>query len=255
MEQEKNLNEEITEATEEVVETAEEVVETVEEVTEVVKEKVRPKVNDDFSEEEPKPEKKEKKSFGCGFMALSTLVSSIISVVLTLTILFFMSAVPKWTTAAQIEGVWALDMTEYGMGNIYLVLNDDKLAIKSEQGGVLLTCDYAVTEKGKIEISADDNEMMMVNQLIGTTELKVKYDEENNAVTFSPAIGGIATWNGVDETVEKSVIESLDVPVDVPTYDDITSDVPTGSYEEVDIPEEGVESPVVEYDEEASVIE
>ena len=223
MDQEKNLNEEITETTQEVVEEVIETVEeAVEEVAEVIEEKVRPVVYDDFSEEEPAPEKKENKGLGIGFLAISTIISSAISVFVTLFILFLMNAIPAWVTAVQIDGVWELDMTEYQMGHIYVVLEDGKMTLTSEQEGKMFTCDYNVTKKETIELEADEMNMMAVSQVIGGTELKVKYDKDANALTFSPAIGGVATWEGVDNEVAKTVIEGIENST-VPQFEDITA--------------------------------
>ncbi len=224
MDQEKNLNEEITETTQEVVE---EVVEAAEEVAteiaEELEERVRPVVYDDFSEEEEvAPQKKESKGIGFGGLAVSTIISSLISVCVTLFILFLVNAIPALFTAVQIDGVWALDMTEYEMGHIYVVFDDGKMTLTSEQNGQMFTCDYDVTEKETIELTADENNMMMVSQLVGTTELKVKYDKKADSLTFSPAIGGVATWEGVEREVEKSVIEGLKNPEVIPEFEDIT---------------------------------
>lgn len=231
MEQEKNLNEQ--EMTEEAVEEqVEEQVEETAEAVETVEQPVRPVVYDDFNEEEiQKPAKKEKKPVTFGTLVLSTIASSVISVIVTFCILFLSNAIPAMFTASQIDGVWALDMSEYNMGHIYVVFNDGKMSLTSEQSGVMLTCDYDVTKKNTVELSADEANSMMVSNLIGSTELKVTYDKDANALTFTPPIGGVATWDGVEKEQAKQIIEGLNTPeADVQDgsqsteYEDITTE-------------------------------
>ncbi len=205
MDQEKNLNEEILETAEEAVETVEEVVEeaaeVVEEVAETVEEveeKVRPVVYDDFSEEEaPAPEKKEKKGVGFGGLAVSTIVSSAISVVVTLVILFFINAVPQWVFSAQIQGVWEFQ-------GIYSVIDgkDFTIILPNTQTGTSEYAEfvYEVEENGVIKVSDKDDSTggMMAQSLFGTN--KVEIEKGKDTITF---LG--MEWNKVDKETAASV--------------------------------------------------
>ena len=232
MDQEKNLNEELTDmvadVAEELEETAEVVGEAVEELAQVAEEKVRPEVYDDFaddSEEENVSVVKEKKPLGTsGIIAISSAIATVAAVVIMLLINGISTLIPTIITNSQINGVWALDMSEYEMGNIYVVFDGGEMILTSDDNGVMFTCDYDVVENGKIELSGDSENMMMVSNLIGASELRVSYDKEADALNFSPAIGGVATWEAADKETSKKVIESAEAPAEEPVYEDITGD-------------------------------
>ncbi len=236
MDQEKNLNEELTdivadaaeELEEAVEETAEVVEEAVEELAQVAEEKVRPEVYDDFTdeaEEENVSVVKEKKPLGTsGIIAISSAIATVAAVVIMLLINGISTLIPTIITNSQINGVWALDMSEYEMGNIYVIFDDGEMILTSDDNGVMFTCDYDVVENGKIELSGDSENMMMVSNLIGASELRVSYDKEADALNFSPAIGGVATWEAVDKETSKKVIEATEAPAEEPVYEDITGD-------------------------------
>lgn len=213
MDQEKNLNEEITETAQEVVEevaeaveeTVEAAAEVVEEAVEEIEEKVRPVVYDDFSEEATEvseaPAKKEKKGLGFGALAFSTIISSVISVVVTLLILFFINTVPQWVFSAQLQGVWDFNglYTIVDGKDFTLVLSDPQT-----QQSQYVEFTYEVEENGVIKLTDKDdtNGGMMAQNLFGTNKLEI--ETEKDTITFMGM-----TWNKVDKETAKSVTDSF----------------------------------------------
>jgi len=175
MEQEKKLNEEVTEATE----ATEEVVETVEEVEEV--EEVRPEVYDDFSEDFSEPVKtqakaKRKKKCGIKEIVLSSVISSAISVIVTLAVLFFVNAIPKWNYEKKIEGVWSC----YDM--YYAVIDDGELSLNlldpQSYSPIYAFFDFKVLEEDRIQlIPKDEESKQFITEMIGVSKQDLVYED------------------------------------------------------------------------------
>ena len=221
MDKEKVLGEvnDTVEAVEEVVEEVTETVEEVAEAVEEVAEKVRPEVYDDFSEEEPVAEEKAEKC--SGFTKLVALTSAI-STIATLIVLFVGSLAINFCggllTAGKIEGNWAYDMS-YGTTEmkVYVFIEDGEMTLASSDGMEYFTCQYKVTEKDTIEIIADDETAAQMNGILSAGKMNVTYDKKNDAITFNPTIGGIATWTAITDE-EKEIIDEKMANYVAPDY-------------------------------------
>ena len=198
MDQEKNLNEEVTETVEQVAETVEEIVETVEEIAE----EVRPEVIDDFSEDFAQvSEVVEKKAKEKNPLVLCTLISSAISVVVTLCVLLLINLVPTWIYSTQIQGVWEFN-------GLYTIVDgsDFTLALTDGQSADLeyVEFDFEVTEKGEIKVSDKDETSggMMAQSYFGSNKLEIEVGDDT--ITFLNM-----TWNKVDKETAKGVKAGL----------------------------------------------
>lgn len=239
MEQEKNLNEEVSETVEEIAETVEEIAETVEEIAEEATpsadegtEKVRPEVYDDFAEEAEKVvsdvvETKQMKP------ASIIAITSVISTVATLVILLVISLVSNFagilSTKNQVEGTWAFDMGSYAGQSmkVYVIMEDGVMTLAANDGSEYFNCEYKVTGKGTLNIDADDEDAMKMSNLLSEGPLNVTYNKESDSLTFSPAIGGVSTWTAVSDSEAQSIKDAIENYVE-PTYDDMSSGVADG---------------------------
>ncbi len=221
MDQEKNINEEVLNQ-EEVIETAE----FVEEVTEAPVEEVsRPEVYDDFSEEyEEKPKVKKE----CKLKGIFDFASIALTLAIVLVVSLLVKFVPVIITTAQVSGVWEYDMgsTETQEMKAYVIFDGGKMTLATSTGGPMFACDYKISEGGKIEIVAGQNDDMMASFISGN-EFSIKVDRDN--IYFSPSMGGIYTWARTGSEEAKVIKEVMVLP-------DVSQNViPTDDY--VDITE------------------
>lgn len=200
MDQEKNINEEL-EQTEEIVEEA---------VEEVAEEVARPEVYDDFSEEYFETPKAKKE---CKLKGVFNFASIALTLAIVLIVSLLVNFVPVAITSAQVSGVWEYDMgsTDTQVMKAYIIMENGKLTVATSAGMAMFTCDYKITEGGKIEIEAGEYDSVMAN-FISANEFNVKV--KNGKIHFSPSMGGIYTWAETEAEEAKAVKDIMVVPDD-----------------------------------------
>ena len=249
MDNEKNTLDEIKEEAEEVVETVEDAVNEAETAAEDFigdAEEAAYEAEEAASEEISQFANEQKVPTG-KIIAISSVIATIASIVIMLLGSYCINFVSGVMTAKNIEGTWGYELGGYNV-SVYVMLDGKTFTLASGEGMTYFSCDYKFSGKNKLTLLPDDETKESMKGLVPTNSLEVTYDKEEKAITFNPSLGGISTWNAVeDETEIKGIKEAIK------NYSENKAEVPSDNAapEEAPADDENADDVVVEEAEKA----